>query len=111
MSALLAQIPLAPPLHTRLIALAVVEAFLAVIVVLLYIKYRDLKSVPIEEWWAYRLSKATPRMKRMISEAQEEYEAERAELGGSSQESRWPTRSVESRPESRAPGPPDADDA
>jgi hypothetical protein len=77
---LVAQIPLAPPLNTRLIALVVTEIVLAVIVVLLYFKYAELKAVPIEEWWARRLEKATPRMRRMIRESQEIYEEEQAAL-------------------------------
>jgi hypothetical protein len=58
---LVGQTPLSPPLGTRLIALVVVEIVLAVIVVLLYVKYVQLKSVPLDEWWARRLEEATPR--------------------------------------------------
>jgi hypothetical protein len=76
------QIPLSPPLTTRLIALVVVEIVLAVIVVLLYLKYVELKSVPLDEWWARRLEKATPRMRRMIRESQEIYEEEQAAVRG-----------------------------
>ncbi len=76
--ALVGQIPLSPPLGTRLIALIVVEIVLAVIVVLLYFKYKELKSVPLDEWWALRLNEATPRMRRMIRESQEIYEEEQA---------------------------------
>jgi hypothetical protein len=72
------QIPLSPPLGTRLIALVVVEIVLAITVVVLYLKYKQLKSVPLDEWWAQRLEKATPRMRRMIRESQEIYEEERA---------------------------------
>ncbi len=72
------QIPLSPPLNTRLIALVVVEIVLAVIVVLLYFKYVQLKSVPLDEWWAQRFEQATPRMRRMIRESQEIYEEEQA---------------------------------
>ena len=77
---LVGQIPLSPPLNTRLIALVVVEIVLAVIVVLLYFKYKELKSVPLDEWWARRLEEATPRMRRMIRESQEIYEEEQAAL-------------------------------
>lgn len=75
---LVGQIPLSPPLNTRLIALVVVEIVLAVIVVLLYFKYVQLKSVPLDEWWARRLEQATPRMRRMIRESQEIYDEEQA---------------------------------
>jgi hypothetical protein len=77
---LVGQIPLSPPLNTRLIALVVVEIVLAVIVVLLYFKYVELKSRPLDEWWARRLEQATPRMRRMIRESQEIYEEEQAAL-------------------------------
>jgi hypothetical protein len=76
------QIPLSPPFGTRLTALVVVEIVLAVLVVLLYFKYKALKSVPLDEWWARRLEKATPRMRRMIRESQEIYEEEQAAFGG-----------------------------
>jgi hypothetical protein len=76
------QIPLAPPLDTRLITLVVVEIVLGVLVVLLYFKYKQLKAVPLDEWWARRLEKATPRMRRMIRESQEIYEEEQAALRG-----------------------------
>lgn len=76
------QTPLAPPVGTRLIALVVVEIVLAVIVVLLYLKYKQLKSVPLDEWWARRLERATPRMRRMIRESQEIYEEEQAAARG-----------------------------
>jgi hypothetical protein len=78
---LVGQIPLSPPLGTRLMALVVVEIVLAIVVVLLYFKYKELKSVPLDEWWAQRLEKATPRMRRMIRESQEIYEEEQAAAG------------------------------
>lgn len=78
MIGLVAQIPLSPPLTTRLIALVVVEIVLAVVVVLLYFKYVQLKSMPLDDWWAQRLEEATPRMRRMIRESQEIYEEEQA---------------------------------
>ncbi len=80
--ALVGQLPLSPPLGTRLLALVVVEIVLAVIVVLLFLKYRQLKAVPLDEWWARRLDKATPRMRRMIRESQEIYEEEQAAMRG-----------------------------
>ncbi len=76
------QIPLSPPLNTRLITLVVVEIVLAILVVLLYLKYKQLKAVPLDDWWARRLEKATPRMRRMIRESQEIYEEEQAALRG-----------------------------
>jgi len=52
---LLAQgIPLAPPLSVRLIALFVVEVVLLALVVLLYIRWVQLKNQPLDEWWAGR---------------------------------------------------------
>jgi hypothetical protein len=80
--ALVGQIPLSPPLNTRLITLVVVEIALAILVVLLYLKYKQLKSVPLDEWWARRLEDATPRMRRMIRESQEIYEQEQAAARG-----------------------------
>ena len=79
---LVGQIPLSPSLQTRLITLAVIEVVLAVIVVLLYFKYKELKSVPLDEWWARRLEEATPRMRRMIRESQEIYHEEQAAARG-----------------------------
>ena len=45
---------------------------------LLYFKYVQLKSMPLDDWWAQRLEEATPRMRRMIRESQEIYEEEQA---------------------------------
>jgi len=47
-------IPLAPPLSVRLIALAVIEVVLLTLVVLLYIRWIQLKNQPLDEWWAGR---------------------------------------------------------
>jgi hypothetical protein len=47
-------IPLAPPLNVRLIALLVVEAVLLTLVVLLYVRWVQLKNQPLDEWWAGR---------------------------------------------------------
>jgi len=52
---LLAQgIPLAPSLTVRLIALLVVEIVLLTLVVLLYVRWVQLKNQPLDEWWAGR---------------------------------------------------------
>ena len=52
---LLAQgIPLAPSLTVRLIALLVIEVVLLTLVVLLYIRWVQLKNQPLDEWWARR---------------------------------------------------------
>jgi hypothetical protein len=99
--ALVGQIPLSPPLGTRLIALVVVEIVLAVIVVLLYFKYKELKSVPLDEWWALRLESATPRMRRMIRESQEIYEEEQA----AARAEQAPTRPEEGSPTTGAAPP------
>ena len=52
---LLAQgVPLAPPLIVRLIALLVIETVLLALVVLLYVRWVQLKNQPLDEWWAGR---------------------------------------------------------
>jgi hypothetical protein len=52
---LLAQgVPLAPPLNVRLIALFVIEVALLALVVLLYVRWVQLKNQPLDEWWAGR---------------------------------------------------------
>ena len=47
-------IPLAPSLTVRLIALLVVEVVLLTLVVLLYIRWVQLKNQPLDQWWAGR---------------------------------------------------------
>jgi len=47
-------IPLAPPLHTRLLALLVVEAALLLLVALLYFKWVQLRDQSLDEWWERR---------------------------------------------------------
>ena len=47
-------IPLAPSLNVRLIALFVIEVVLLALVVLLYIRWVQLKNQPLDEWWAGR---------------------------------------------------------
>jgi hypothetical protein len=47
-------IPMAPALSVRLVALAVVEAVLLTTVVLLFIRWAQVKRRPLDEWWAER---------------------------------------------------------
>ena len=54
-------IPLAPPLHTRLIALAVIEVALLLLVALLYIRWAHFKNQPLDEWWARRKAQGLSR--------------------------------------------------
>jgi hypothetical protein len=77
MMSVLAQIPLSPSLHTRLIALLVIEVVLAVVVVASWLKYRQLKHVSIDEWFAERDRHASARVRRMMQESHEQWEAER----------------------------------
>jgi hypothetical protein len=77
MIGILAGVPLAPPLHTRLIALVAIEVVLVIVVVAAWFKYRQLKHVSIDEWFAERDEHASPRVRRMMQESHEQYEAER----------------------------------
>ena len=47
-------IPLAPPLHTRLLALLIIEVALLLLVVLIYVRWVQLKNQPLDEWWERR---------------------------------------------------------
>ena len=47
-------IPLSPPLHTRLLALLVIEVALLVLVALLYVKWAQLKNQSLDAWWERR---------------------------------------------------------
>jgi hypothetical protein len=47
-------IPLAPPLHTRVIALFVIEGALLLLVALVYVRWVQLKNEPLDEWWERR---------------------------------------------------------
>ena len=47
-------VPLAPSLDVRLVALLVIEVVLLALVVLLYIRWVQLKNQPLDEWWAGR---------------------------------------------------------
>jgi len=74
---LLAQIPLAPPLDVRLVALAVVEVVLLVVAALLWVKYTQLKKVPVDEWWERRKKAGiSPRVERMMRESHDQWLAE-----------------------------------
>jgi len=80
LTALLGQIPLSPPLSVRLIALAVIEVALLALVVALWIKYDQLKKIPVDEWWTRRRrAGVSPRVERMMRESHEQYLAERRE--------------------------------
>jgi hypothetical protein len=76
MMSVLAQIPLSPSLRTRLIALLVIEVVLAVVVVASWLKYRQLKHVSIDEWFAERDRHASARVRRMMQESHAQWEAE-----------------------------------
>ena len=80
----LAQIPLAPSLGVRLVALVVVEVVLLVLVVLLWILYERFKKVPVDEWWERRQrAGVSPRVRRMMEESHEQYLAELREAAES----------------------------
>jgi hypothetical protein len=78
---LLAQgVPLAPPLQTRLIALAVVEAFLISTAVVLYIRWIQLKQRPLDEWWAERVQAGfSPRTRALMEQSERERRAAEGE--------------------------------
>jgi hypothetical protein len=96
LTAVLAQIPLAPPLDTRLIALVVVEVLLAVLVVLLWIRYDQLKRVPVDEWWERRQrAGVSPRVRRMMDASHEQYLAEQRGASESGELRDGETRSAE----------------
>ena len=82
--ALVAGIPLAPPLSARLIALVVIEVVLLILVVLFYLKYDQLKKIPVDEWWERRQrAGVSPRVQRMMRESHEQYLAEQREAAES----------------------------
>jgi hypothetical protein len=83
-ASLLGQIPLSPPLSVRLIALAVIEVVLLALVVMLYLRYDQLKKIPVDEWWERRRrAGVSPRVERMMRESHEQYLAERREAAES----------------------------
>ena len=66
-------IPLAPPLIVRLIALLVIEVVLLTLVVLLYVRWVQLKNQPLDEWWARRQAEGlTPTTLAEIEESERE---------------------------------------
>ena len=72
LAALLGQIPLSPPLNVRLIALVVVEVVLSALVVVLWLKYEQLKTVSVDEWWERRKQAGVSRrVERMMRESHE----------------------------------------
>jgi hypothetical protein len=78
---LLAQgVPLAPPLNVRLIALFVIEVALLALVVLLYVRWVQLKNQPLDEWWAGR--KAEGLAPTTLVEIEESERERRARAGG-----------------------------
>jgi len=82
--ALVAGIPLAPPLSVRLIALVVIEVVLLIVVVLFYVKYDQLKKIPVDEWWERRKrAGVSPRVQRMMRESHDQYLAEQNEAAES----------------------------
>ena len=83
-ASLLGQIPLSPPLSVRLIALAVIEVVLLALVVMLYLRYEELKRIPVDEWWERRRrAGVSPRVERMMRESHEQYLAEQREAAES----------------------------
>ncbi len=92
----LAQIPVAPPLGVRLVALVVCEAVLMVVVVAAYLRYRQLKSVSVDDWFAERDEHASPRVRRMMEESHAQWEAEQRAAA-----------EAEGRPSGPAEPPPD----
>jgi hypothetical protein len=72
-------IPLAPPLQVRLIALLVVEVILIATVVILYIRWAQLKREPLDEWWAGRKKAGfSPRTRALMEEEERERRAAEA---------------------------------
>ena len=86
---LIGQIPLSPPLGVRLLALVVIEVVLLVLVALLWVRYQQLKKIPVDEWWERRRrAGVSPRVQRMMHESHEQYLAEQREVGDSDQQPR-----------------------
>lgn len=65
-------VPLAPPLTTRLIALAVVEIVLLSTAAFLYVRWVQLKNVKLDEWWERRLKLGLSAKSRYAMQASEE---------------------------------------
>jgi hypothetical protein len=81
-------IPLAPPLHTRLIALLVIEAALLLLVVLLYLRWVQLKDQPLDKWWERRKKYGLSR--QTLFEIEESERQRRAVQGGAPPEQEPP---------------------
>jgi hypothetical protein len=80
LTVLLGQIPLSPPLNVRLIAFAVIEVVLLVLVVVLWLRYEQLKKVSVDEWWQRRQrAGVSPRVERMMRESHDAWLAEQHE--------------------------------
>ncbi len=68
----------------RLIALVVIEVVLLALVVALYVRYEQLKKIPVDEWWERRRrAGVSPRVDRMMRESHEQYLAEQREAAES----------------------------
>jgi hypothetical protein len=107
LTVLLGQIPLSPPLSVRLIALAVVEVVLLILVVVLWLKYEQLKTVSVDEWWQRRKQAGvSPRVERMMRESHDAWLSERSEAAESGPTGGGESLPVQPRPpDSRSPEP------
>lgn len=81
-------IPLAPPLHTRLIALLVIEAALLLLVALLYLKWVQLRDQSLDEWWERRKKQGLSR--QSLFEMEESERKRLAAQGGAPPEPKEP---------------------
>ena len=98
-------IPLSPPLHTRLIALVVVEVVLITTAALLYVRWAQLKGRPLDEWWAGRLAAGfSPRTRALMEESERGRRAVRRARGARrrGRGARGTRRRRRPRPRSRA---------
>jgi hypothetical protein len=80
--------PLAPPLHTRLLALLVIEAALLLIVALLYLKWVQLRDQSLDEWWERRKRQGLSR--QSLFEMEESGRKRLAAQGGAPPEPKEP---------------------
>jgi hypothetical protein len=72
----------APPLTTRLIALAVIEVVLLVLVVLQYTVWAHFKNQPLDEWWARRKAAGlSPRSEFEMRESERRRQAAAVKAG------------------------------
>ena len=104
---LLGQIPLSPPLNVRLIALVVVEVVLLILVVVLWLRYEQLKKVSVDEWWERRRrAGVSPRVERMMRESHDAWLGEQNEVAESGLTGGGESLPVQSRPpEPHSPEP------